>query len=412
MTTMDNELEQMISQFDNGGFRVDALLKDGESERTERVYWTKSGADQGPFIRKTIKLDSGLGSAYEDVFAAQNSGVVFRHLPHIFDCRRNGDSLVVIMEYLSGRTLEDEVHDAGNGRDLACRLFPQICDAATELHGSLGKPVIHRDIKPSNIMVTWDNVYLIDLGIARSFSEGATADTRQFGTRSYAPPEQFGYKQTDVRSGVYALGMLLYFMLTGETPDPMLATTDFADLSVSPSLKKVLNKATEFDPANRYRSAAELRDAFVKAARIKTAESSSSPTSRTLEIKPNAKTNPAVIRQGLLSRIPRSVGLAWDIILLAYCALVFAVCATSTFSPGNTASALLSFDERLISNLAVSLFLIVPIFLVCDRRPLHKWFPKLKEVSMLKQSLTVLAVVAGITIFLMIYLQVIGYQPL
>ena len=92
MTTMDDELEQLMKDFDNGGFRVDALLKDGEHERTERVYWTKSGVDQGPFIRKTIKLDSGLGSAYEDVFAAQNSGVAFRHLPHIFDCRHDGDS--------------------------------------------------------------------------------------------------------------------------------------------------------------------------------------------------------------------------------------------------------------------------------------------------------------------------------
>lgn len=327
MIHMDNELEQMISQFDNGGFRIDALLKDGEHERTERVYWTKTGADQGPFIRKIIKLDSGLGSAYKDVFAAQNSGAAFRHLPHIFDCRRDGDNLVVIMEYLSGRTLEDEVRDAGNGRDLACRLFPQICDVATELHESLGKPVIHRDIKPSNIMVTWDNVYLIDLGIARSFFEGATADTRQFGTRSYAPPEQFGYKQTDVRSDVYALGMLLYFMLTGETPDPMLAATGFADCSVPPSLKKVLSIATEFDPANRYRSAAELRDAFIKAARIKPAESNSNLTSRTPEMKSSAETNSAEMRRGLLSRIPRSVGLAWDIILLAYCALILAVCA-------------------------------------------------------------------------------------
>ena len=261
-------------------------------------------------------------------------------------------------------------------------------------------------------MVTWDNVYLIDLGIARSFSEEATADTRQFGTRSYAPPEQFGYKQTDVRSDVYALGMLLYFMLTGETPDPMLAATGFADCSVPPSLKKVLSIATEFDPANRYRSAAELHDAFVKAARIKPAESNSNLTSRTPEMKSSAETNSAEMRRGLLSRIPRSVGLAWDIILLAYCALVFAVCVASAFSPGNTASAFLSFDERLVSNLAVSLFLIVPMFLVCDRRPLHKWLPELKEVSILKQSLIVLAIVTGITLFLMIYLQIIGYQPL
>lgn len=412
MTNMDDELEQLMRDFDNGGFRVDALLKDGEHERTERVYWTKSGADQGPFIRKIIKLDSSLGGAYEVVFAAQNSGAVFRHLPHIFDCRRDGDSLVVIMEYLSGRALEDEVRNAENRHDLVCRLLPQICDAATELHESLDKPVIHRDIKPSNIMVTWDNVYLIDLGIARNFSKEATADTRQFGTRSYAPPEQFGYKQTDVRSDVYALGMLLYFMLTGETPDPMLATTGFADRDVPSSLKKVLSKATEFDPENRYRSAAELRDAFAKAAKIKPTESNSNPTSRAPKIKPNTKTNPAVKLRGLLSHIPRSVGLAWDIILLAYCALVFAVCVASTFNPGNTASAFLSFDERLISNLAVNLFLIVPVFLVCDRRPLHKWFPKLKRVSIPKQSLIALSIIAGIALFLMIYLQVVGYQPL
>lgn len=118
------------------------------------------------------------------------------------------------------------------------------------------------------------------------------------------------------------------------------------------------------------------------------------------------------MRRGLLSHIPRSVGLAWDIILLAYSALVFAVCAASTFRPGNTASALLSFDERLISNLAVSLLLIVPMLLVCDRRPLHKWFPKLREVSMLKQSLITLSIIAGIMLFIMIYLQIIGYQPL
>ncbi len=57
MIHMDNELEQMISQFDNGGFRIDALLKDGESERTERVYWTKSGADQArSFARSSSSI--------------------------------------------------------------------------------------------------------------------------------------------------------------------------------------------------------------------------------------------------------------------------------------------------------------------------------------------------------------------
>lgn len=87
-------------------------------------------------------------------------------------------------------------------------------------------PVIHRDLKPSNIIVsgvryaadagmTFSSLVIIDLGIARVWRDGADADTVKFGTRSYAPPEQFGFGQTSVRSDIYALGALLFFCLTG-----------------------------------------------------------------------------------------------------------------------------------------------------------------------------------------------------
>lgn len=86
--------------------------------------------------------------------------------------------------------------------------------------------MIHRDLKPSNIIVTGANytpddgltfssLVIIDLGIARVWRDGADADTVKFGTRPYAPPEQYGFGQTSVRSDVYALGALLFFCLTG-----------------------------------------------------------------------------------------------------------------------------------------------------------------------------------------------------
>ena len=97
------------------------------------------------------------------------------------------------MEFVSGRTLADELYETGPSLDVAKRLFPGICDAIDELHSRFDPPLIHRDIKPSNFMVEGDTVLVIDLGIARTFDKDAVCDTSHFGTRAYAPPEQFGY---------------------------------------------------------------------------------------------------------------------------------------------------------------------------------------------------------------------------
>lgn len=89
--------------------------------------------------------------------------------------------------------------------------------------------MIHRDLKPSNIIVTGANytpddgltfssLVIIDLGIARVWRDGADADTVKFGTRPYAPPEQYGFGQTSVRSDVYALGRPVVLLLDGSRP--------------------------------------------------------------------------------------------------------------------------------------------------------------------------------------------------
>lgn len=186
-------------------YRVDAVLKEGRYERTERVFFVgANGAEQGPYVRKVFEAESGLGGAYGRVLAAQRQGKRFLHLPHIIDCYSLGEQDAVVMEFVPGRTLADELYETGPSLDAAKRLYPGICDAIAELHSRFDPPLIHRDIKPSNFMVEGDTVLVIDLGIARTFDKDAVCDTSHFGTRAYAPPEQFGYGQTDVRSDVYA----------------------------------------------------------------------------------------------------------------------------------------------------------------------------------------------------------------
>ncbi len=189
-------------------YRVDRVLKHSDVETTELVYFEGSGGGSlGPFVRKRIDASAQIGGAYERLFAAQHAGRRYEHLPRIVDCRRVGDELCVVMEYIEGETLGALVGRLGATPDYACELFGALCDAVAELHagfasaGEMAAPVIHRDLKPSNIIVsganytpdtgmTFSSLVIIDLGIARVWREGADADTVKFGTRPYAPPEQ------------------------------------------------------------------------------------------------------------------------------------------------------------------------------------------------------------------------------
>ena len=78
-----------------------------------------------------------------------------------------------------------------------------MCEAVRELHECFNPPLIHRDLKPANIVLSNGRVFLIDFGIARVYRSGSVSDTSHLGTRAYAPPEQYGFGQTDTRSDVY-----------------------------------------------------------------------------------------------------------------------------------------------------------------------------------------------------------------
>lgn len=256
-------------------YRVDRVLKQSGAETTERVYFKgANGSEMGPYVRKIIAgeetsapggASSGAPGVYERLREAHRKGRRFVHIPVVYECCSRGRDSVVIMECVPGETLQEAVRRRGPSLSLACEVFPQLCEAVSELHESFDPPIVHRDLKPSNIMVSEVGLSVIDFGIARTYRAEADDDTRHLGTREYAPPEQFGFGQTDVRSDVYALGLLLYYCLVGKTPSPRVRREGFADKEVPESVAAVIRKAAAFDPAARYQSARELRAAFEEA---------------------------------------------------------------------------------------------------------------------------------------------------
>ena len=281
-TYSDDELtaalaEHLASLDRDDSYRVERVLKRSSVETTELVYFEGTGGGSlGPFVRKRIDASAQIGGAYERLFAAQRAGRRFEHLPRIVDCRRVGDELNVVMEYIEGETLGALVDRLGATPDYARELYPALCDAVGELHagfamaGETSAPEIHRDLKPSNIIVTGANytpddgltfssLVIIDLGIARVWRDGADADTVKFGTRPYAPPEQYGFGQTSVRSDVYALGALLFFCLTGVDPKPGLDMREQCEACGIPTpLADAVCMSMALDPAKRFASAEAL----------------------------------------------------------------------------------------------------------------------------------------------------------
>lgn len=257
-------------------YRVDALMSESAHDQTQRVYFLgANGAEVGPYVRKLIRRESGLGNAYRRIYDAQRSGRRFKHIPHVLECHEAGEDLVAVMELVRGESLAALIERMGPSADLACAVFPPLCDAVAELHGEFDPPIIHRDLKPSNVIVSWPSaagegggggsrcdVTLIDFDISRVKRDGPGADTVRFGTPAFAPPEQFGFAQTTERSDVHALGALLFFCLTGEAPDQEVRQRNWVDSRVPEPMRCVIARAAAFDPDDRYASAAELKQAF------------------------------------------------------------------------------------------------------------------------------------------------------
>ncbi|HTR65471.1 MAG TPA: serine/threonine-protein kinase [Terriglobales bacterium] len=196
--------------------------------------------------------------------------------PGVMKVYPNGDRtrVYLVMEWAEGKLLRQILNEEKKlPQERAVKITIGICHALEYIHSH---GVVHRDLKPENIMVdNADNVKLIDFGIAsQSGSRRLTFAklSQVMGTPDYIAPEQVKGKRGDARSDIYALGAMLYEMVTGRVP--FTGPNAFAimndrllnnpvpprelDPGISPQLQEVIYRALERDPGNRYPNAHEF----------------------------------------------------------------------------------------------------------------------------------------------------------
>src|SRR5918911_4837530 len=236
-------------------------------------------------LKETFFDDPSLRKAFEREARLLNH---LRHpaLPRVSDHFMEEEGQFLVMEYIAGDDLAEKLKERGGAFPLSEVLnwADQLLDALDYLH-TQEPTVIHRDIKPQNLKLTArDQVVLLDFGLAK----GTPLQTRVTQTGSlfgysfnYAPIEQMQGTGTDPRSDLYSLGATLYHLLTGATPPDALtramATVDgHADplspaheihAQVTPSVGLALARAMAQSAAQRFQSAAEMREALASAAR-------------------------------------------------------------------------------------------------------------------------------------------------
>ncbi len=229
-------------------------MTDDLKTKCEKTFYSElyhfEETSQGLLIDETtghIYLKKTLDTYDKDVYGWLISNRNL-HIPAIHSCREENGKLIVLEEYIQGETLETLLASGTLSESERIRIILDVCDALSFLH-SAESPIIHRDIKPSNIMITGDGVVkLIDYDAAKVFHQGKQEDTTLIGTVGRAAPEQYGFAQSDARTDVYSMGLLIREMF----PDDRRF---FA----------VISRATVMDPKDRYQTIAELKTAVCNA---------------------------------------------------------------------------------------------------------------------------------------------------
>lgn len=179
--------------------------------------------------------------AYNELYNIQ-----FKNLPIIYDTVELDDGQIVLEEFIEGITIA-EVMESGCYNYLGARkIIRSVCYALKVLHE---RNLVHRDVKPENVIIDKNGrVVLIDFNAARKIS-ATTKDTVIMGTVGYAPPEQLGLSQSDSRTDIYAVGVLLNVMLTGKHPSEKLANG---------KVGRIVRKCTNINSDERYQTVEKL----------------------------------------------------------------------------------------------------------------------------------------------------------
>ncbi|HKC91699.1 MAG TPA: protein kinase, partial [Candidatus Limnocylindria bacterium] len=198
------------------------------------------------------------------------------NIVRVLDYGASADGPYIVMELVAGGTLWDLMRARGRvDQYIAAQIAAAIADGLEAAHV---RGVLHRDLKPDNVLLDEGRPKITDFGIARLAA--ATAITRTgelLGTPQYLAPEQMSGGIVDERADVYALGVILYEMLTGarptggRTPSEIVARRLRVDprppsrlVPIAPALNALVLRALARDPARRVRRAADLREALLQ----------------------------------------------------------------------------------------------------------------------------------------------------
>ncbi len=194
------------------------------------------------------------------------------HITRVLDVEEQDETLAIIMELLEGEDLDARVKRTGPLSTTEVKMiFTQVLNAFDYAHS---KGIVHRDIKPANIFIDKNNqVKILDFGIAKLFGTGneMTQTGAQMGTPVYMSPEQVkGEKSIDHRADIYALGVTLYFTLTGKAPYESADESSYEiftkivnepipSLENNTTFDAIIQKAASKNRSERYQVVDEMR---------------------------------------------------------------------------------------------------------------------------------------------------------
>ncbi|MBL9115453.1 MAG: protein kinase [Verrucomicrobiaceae bacterium] len=231
------------------------------------VYRGRQTSLNRPIALKVLRKTDGGTFGFEDRFKREAQAMALLNHPNIvniYDFGSLGDHyLFFAMELVDGTDVSEIMRSGAMTPQLVMLLMPQICYALEYAHA---KGIVHRDIKPANILVSRQGeAKVTDFGLAKKIDQLNSFVTQThmvMGTPEYAAPEQSSaHREVDHRADIYALGVLLYQMLTNQLPRGAWAPPS-ATKGIDKRFDAVVTKALMADRNQRYQNVSDLRRAI------------------------------------------------------------------------------------------------------------------------------------------------------
>ena len=220
-------------------YRLSFYQQVAEIDPEHNVVLVQHIGNQRFFVKKTLDV-------YEESVFLYLKEHYIPGIPRVIEAVRDEDRLIVIEEYVSGRSLKEILDEEGALSEAETRRILMNLTETLRLLHTQEPPIIHRDIKPSNVILKEDgSVMLLDMNAAKWYHNDAVQDTRLIGTFRYAAPEQYGFGQSGPETDIYSLGVLANVMLTGYYPQEQLS---------GGVMGEIIERCTKMDPSERFRS--------------------------------------------------------------------------------------------------------------------------------------------------------------